>query len=49
MTALQKSMANIYARQIHSGEKTLDDIKPQTQEYRLYVSSVYRKKFNKGI
>ena len=41
MTALQKAMANLYARQIHAGTKTLDDVKPQTAEYRAYVSAVY--------
>ena len=49
ITALQKSMASIYARQIHSGEKTLDNVKPQTQEYRMYVGSVYYQKFHKHI
>ena len=41
MTALQKAMANLYARQIHAGTKTLDDVKPQTAEYRAYVAEVY--------
>ena len=41
MTALQKAMANLYARQIHAGTKTLDDIKPQTAEYRAYVAAIY--------
>jgi hypothetical protein len=43
MTALQKAMANLYARQIHAGTKTLDDVKPQTAEYRAYVTAVYHK------
>ena len=49
MTALQKAMANLYARQIHAGTKTLDDVKPQTEEYRAYVAAVYRKLFHEDI
>lgn len=49
MTALQKAMANLYARQIHAGVKTLDDVKPQTEEYRAYVAAVYRKLFHEDI
>lgn len=49
MTALQKAMANLYARQIHAGTKTLDDIKPQTAEYRAYVALVYRQLFNEDL
>lgn len=43
MTALQKAMAKVYARAIHNGTKTLDDVKPQTEEYRAYVIAVYKK------
>ena len=49
MTALQKAMANLYARQIHAGTKTLDDIKPQTDEYRAYVSYVYYQLYKEVI
>ena len=49
LTALQKAMANLYARQIHAGVKTLDDVKPQTEEYRAYVAAVYRKLFHEDI
>ena len=49
MTALQKAMANIYIRQLHNGEVTLDDVKPQTDEYKMYLSVLYQKKFHKGI
>lgn len=42
MTALQKSMAKIYARAIHRGSRTLDDVRPQTEEYRAYVIAVYK-------
>ena len=41
ITKPQKSMAKIYARRIHDGAITLDDVKPQTKEYRDYVSQVY--------
>lgn len=34
-------MGKIYARQIHSGKITLDDVVPQTEDYRNYVRSVY--------
>ena len=49
MTALQKAMANLYARQIHAGTKTLDDVKPQTAEYRAYVAAVYRQLYHEDI
>ena len=49
MTALQKAMANLYARQIHSGAKTLDDVKPQTPEYRAYVSEVYYQLYHERL
>lgn len=38
---LQKSMGKIYARQIHAGRCTLDEVKPQTEEYREYVRQCY--------
>ena len=49
MTALQKAMAKLYARQIHAGKMTLDDVKPQTEEYRAYVAAVYRQMFHEDI
>lgn len=49
MIALRMAMAKIYARQIHQGQKTLDDIKPQYQEYRDYVAEVYYQMFKKKI
>jgi hypothetical protein len=49
MTALQKAMANLYATQIHNGKKTLDDVRPQTAEYRAYVAMVYYQKYHKEI
>ncbi len=49
MTTLQKAMATLYARQIHAGRKTLDDIKPQTPEYRAYVQAVYRQLFHEEL
>ncbi len=45
MTALQKAMAKIYAMQIHAGKKTLDDVIPQTEEYRAYVTVVYHQMY----
>ena len=49
MTTLQKAMATLYARQIHAGQKTLDDVKPQTEEYRAYVAAVYYKLFHEVL
>jgi hypothetical protein len=49
MSALQKAMATLYARQIHAGTKTLDDVKPQTAEYRAYVAAVYRQLFGEEL
>ena len=49
MTALQKAMANLYARQIHAGTKTLDDVRPQTDEYRAYVAYVYYQLYKEVI
>ena len=49
MSALQKAMAKLYARQIHAGVKTLDDVKPQTAEYRAYVAAVYRQLFDEEL
>ena len=49
MTALQKAMATLYARQIHAGQKTLDDVKPQTAEYRAYVAAVYYQLFHEVL
>lgn len=49
MTALQKAMAKTYARRIHAGEMTLDDVKPQTAEYRAYVCLVYKQLFNEDL
>ena len=49
MTALQKAMAILYARQIHARQKTLDDVKPQTLEYRAYVQAVYRQLFHEEL
>lgn len=49
MTALQKAMAILYARQIHARQKTLDDVKPQTPEYRAYVQAVYRQLFHEEL
>ena len=42
---LQEAMAPIYARMIHWGRITLDDVNPQTEEYREYVKRVYRDLF----
>lgn len=49
MTVLQKAMANLYARQIHAGAKTLDDVRPQTAEYRAYVAEVYYQLFHERL
>lgn len=49
MTALQKAMAKTYARQIHAGTITLDDVKPQTEEYRAYVAMVYKQIYHEDI
>lgn len=38
---MQKAAAKIYARQIHAGKLTLDDVIPQTEEYREYVKQCY--------
>lgn len=38
-------MGRIYARQIHRGEITLDDVTPQTEDYRNYVRNVYNTMF----
>lgn len=35
------AMAKIYARLIHWGDITLDDVIPQTEEYREYVRYIY--------
>ena len=40
-----EAMGRIYARQIHRGEITLDDVIPQTEEYRNYVRNVYNAMF----
>lgn len=49
MTALQKAAAKIYAKAIHDGKKTLDDIRPQTEEYRAYVTAIYRQMYHEEI
>ena len=49
MTILQQAMAKLYARQIHAGTKTLDDVKPQTEEYRAYVIAVYSQLFHEEL
>ena len=49
MNALQKAMATLYARQIHAGAKTLDDVRPQTAEYRAYVAEVYYQLFHERL
>ena len=49
MTILQKAAAKIYAQAIHDGKKTLDDVRPQTDEYRAYVASVYFQMFHEVI
>lgn len=41
LTNLQIAMAKIYARLIYRGERTLDTIYPQTEEYRNYVRYIY--------
>ena len=45
MTALQKAAAKVYATSIHNGKRTLDDVKPQTAEYRAYVMAVYHQMY----
>ena len=40
-----EALGRIYARQIHRGEITLDDVIPQTEEYRNYVRNVYNAMF----
>ena len=49
MTALQKAMAKQYAYAIHDGRRTLDDVKPQTPEYRAYVCLVYKQMFGEDL
>ena len=49
MSVLQQAMAILFARQIHGGTKTLDDVKPQTEEYRAYVIAVYRQLFHEEL
>jgi hypothetical protein len=49
MNALQKAMAKQYAYAIHDGRRTLDDVKPQTEEYRAYVKAVYKQMFHEDL
>lgn len=49
LTKLEKAMAPIYARRIHSGKMTLDEVIPQTEEYRQYVSYVYYDLFREEL
>ena len=42
MTTLMKSMAKIYARQIHECKITINDVKPQTKEYQKYIKKIYK-------
>ena len=49
MNALQKVMAKQYAYAIHDGRRTLDDVKPQTPEYRAYVAAVYKQMFGEDL
>jgi hypothetical protein len=49
MTALQKAMAKQYAYAIHDKRRTLDDVKPQTAEYRAYVAAVYYQLFHEEL
>lgn len=49
ITALQKRMAKIYARKIYNCQMTLDDVKPQTEEYREYVKAVYKEMYNQEL
>jgi hypothetical protein len=49
MTALQKAMAKQYAYAIHDKRRTLDDVKPQTAEYRAYVAAVYKEMFHEDL
>jgi hypothetical protein len=49
ITSTQKKMAKIYARRIHDGVITLDDVKPQTEEYRKYVAQVYFELFGEVL
>lgn len=41
MERLQKAAGKLYARQIRAGKRTLDDVIPQTEEYRQYVRQCY--------
>lgn len=49
ITALQKAMAKQYAYAIHDKRRTLDDVKPQTAEYRAYVAAVYKEMFHEDL
>ncbi len=49
MSALQKAIAKNYAMAIHQGKKTLDDVKPQTAEYRAYVAQVYYQMYKEEL
>jgi hypothetical protein len=49
MNALQKAMAKQYAYAIHDGRRTLDDVRPQTEEYRAYVKAVYKQMFHEDL
>ena len=49
MQPLQKAMAKIYAMEIHKGKKTLDDVKPNTDEYKNYVREVYYQMYKEEL
>lgn len=49
MIALQKCMASIYAINIHNGKVTLDDVRPQTPEYREMVRQAYYNMYHEEL